>query len=168
MRQEELISLIENSSPDDWDYYPCWGANSGESYHEGHTHLAIFKPDICIHLSWGNPGRGMEDEPGYEEEWSKNLPDSKIRGYYIDFFYYNSLFYRIVGVSIDGGRCIIPQPRMEMDDKKEKVIYWIPKSSFKFFRMFNQFEIKRNFDRYIKRLDKIIIKGDKEVSLIDD
>jgi hypothetical protein len=165
----EIIEQIENSTRDEWEYIACWGANSGNSFHEGHQHVAIFATDIRIQIAWGYLGHAMDDERE-TKPWSENLSDPRVTEFYIDFFFNNSLFYRIVGASIDGGRCIIPQVQSEVIEENgtQHVIYWIPSHHFKFFRLLSNMELRRDFDRYIEWLTEIEVRGNENGSLLDE
>lgn len=51
-----------------------------------------------------------------EEDQTNVFPDKTATSNFVDFFYSGVLFYRDIYVSVDGGRCSLPLPKMVIDE----------------------------------------------------
>lgn len=173
MNVNEFEKIIVESSVDDWIVKTCWGAGSGPSYLnqfiswtdaddklinlevKSHTHIASFKNDLSIYFAWG-----ISHNDNFVESWANKFPDKRAMSIFVDFFYNNNLVYRDIGVAVDGGRCYVPLPDLEINSKENKVErYTVPKIKYDFFRLLNALTSTYDYDRYFDGTGIQIIDG---------
>lgn len=172
MNLNEYLNEIMGSSVDDWTVISCWGAGSGPSYLDkfivwntgddkfhnieinSHSMVASYKKNLSISIAWG-----LEHNNDFREDWANDFPDSKAMSSYIDFFYNGVLVYRDIIVSVDGGRCYIPLPNMEFDEKTHKIIdLSVTWQQYEFIKMINKFESSCDYDSYFSRTNIKLIE----------
>ena len=159
MEFEKLMSIIENSSVDEWNVITCWGFGSGPSYkskfdfyevrdgiksgtlvEESHGMYACYRPDVSISLAFG-----LLINDDFKEEWANAFPDKSASSHYVDIFFNNNLVERISYVNVDGGRAKLPIPKSINDLSVKKREYLIIK-------LIDNFESsERNFESYFNR-----------------
>ena len=128
MTLHELLNIIASSKPEDWNYFPCWGANSGPSYHnrftsynkrEDQSHVlltasqsevASYKPDVSITIAWG-----LTADDDLQMAWANKLADPKATSHLVDVFYNNALVYRDYYVRIGHETPYLPMTRTQDD-----------------------------------------------------
>ncbi len=165
MNLEEYSQKIIRSTKHDWNVITCWGFGSGPSYLDRSTvwttgknefsnievesqgMVASLKSDLSISMAWG-----IGSNPDFQEDWANQFPDPDARSYFIDFFYNGVLVFRDIYVSVDGGRCHLPLPDIEFDEKTHKVKrYTVPQDKYEFYEMFDGLEQLSDFDSYFSR-----------------
>ncbi len=133
MKLEELLTLILNSSEDDWNDIGCWGYGSGPSYkdkftfyeiYEGesnilkvdsHSNVLVYKSNISITMAYG-----LVSNEDFVSPWANQFPDPKASSDFIDIFYNNALVFRETYLVVDGGRCKLPIP--SYNSKQELIV----------------------------------------------
>jgi hypothetical protein len=160
----EYERRIVETTHEDWTIITCRGAGAGPSYLEhmsvwttgkgefanldveSHGMRASLKSDLSIWIAWGYPCN-----PDFKEEWANQFPDPKASSAYVDFFYGAGLVYRDLYVSVDGGRCRLPLPDMDIDRETHAVRrYTVPRNKYEFFRALDRFEHLSDFQRYFQ------------------
>jgi len=127
------IQAIIQSTGNDWHNIPCWGHGSGPSYKDhfefynifngqqnvillkSHGNRATYKPDIKISIAWGLDNSFDEDDrQKITESWATSFPDKSGASIsLVDFFYNDSLVFRKLYGTVDGGRCKLPLPHRD-------------------------------------------------------
>jgi len=128
MNLTELMSVVCNSTPSDWNHISCWGASSGPSYRDqfvfyetykgdsnvlvgsSHSNVAAYIPDPSITLAFG-----LCQLDDFEEPWVQNFPDKHASASFVDVYYYGALVFRTEYVTVDGGRTKLPLPKSRTD-----------------------------------------------------
>jgi len=123
MKLKDLLSLILNSTREEWSEIGCWGYGSGPSYKEkftfyeifdgepnilktsSHSNILVYKDDIAITMAYG-----LESTEDFVAPWANKFSDPKASTDFIDIFYNNALVYRETYLVVDGGRCRLPIP----------------------------------------------------------
>jgi len=116
MRYDEIRKMITGSSRDDWAIVSVEGGAyldrfeevvSGDRSHlelESHVYLAVYRPDVDLRLAWG-----MKQDTGLTFlDW--DFPDRSINRLVVDAFWRGALVGRWSVLSVDGGRCCLPDP----------------------------------------------------------
>lgn len=116
MRLDDLLLTVAESAVDDWEKVdvrtefhdvPEGGEVGAEPLEPSFHHtLAVFRPNVDISLAYG----ATVVRP-FEEPWTESFggPASLIA---VWFRYRGAVVYERVVVSADGGRCVLPLPRM--------------------------------------------------------
>lgn len=160
MTFDELIDTIANSVRSDWRMESCWGARSGPSYRDkffegpegvlitdSHSNTAVYKPNLSITIAWG-----LDHSESFKEEWTENFTTPKASSSYLDFFYNNALVFRDVYVTVDGARCRLPVPKLELDGDRKRIIgYTVPIRRYRIIRLLDSMEKISEFDSYFER-----------------
>lgn len=123
MKLNELLNIILESKPGQWNGISCWGYGSGPSYKdkfdfheaynahenvlkvESHDNICVFKDDIDITMAYG-----LTSNEDYKAEWANQFPNPKACSNILDIFYRGSLVFRESYLVVDGGRCELPIP----------------------------------------------------------
>ncbi|AYQ56376.1 hypothetical protein MS2017_0642 [Bathymodiolus thermophilus thioautotrophic gill symbiont] len=158
MTLDEYKKLIVETSTEDWINIPC-GAGSGSSYRDAikgggefnnieidsHGEVLSLKKDLLVSVAWG-----MTHNDDFVEKWANLFPSSHASSSFVDFFYANQLVYRDIYVAVDGGRCLIPLPEIQIDESTHEIKELVvSKEKYKFFRLLNG--TGYDYDRYFKR-----------------
>jgi hypothetical protein len=115
-----LYQIITSTEPVDWYLLPGvpvtflersvveTGNDGGPQLEiEAHHARATYRRDISLGLAWGLP---YERGAPWEEEWTAQFPDPKIRGYWADIVWNGTPIDRVLLLSVDGGRAFLPAP----------------------------------------------------------
>lgn len=120
MDWKTLFQTVLGSTRDDWHVEHCWGG-SGPSYRDSfvfnsvyqrqpnvltvqsHLTVAALKSNLSITL-----GFGLEHLNNYVATWANGFSDPKASSSYVDIFFNSALVFRTLGVSVDGGRAMLP------------------------------------------------------------
>jgi hypothetical protein len=118
VRYDEIANTILGSSADDWALVSVEGSAyldrfeelvSAEQSHleiESHVYLAVYRPDVDLRLGWG-----MRQDTGLTfPDW--DFPDGSISRLVVDAFWRGALVGRWSVLSVDGGRCYMPDPSL--------------------------------------------------------
>src|SRR5437899_1133954 len=111
MTWDEVIETVVGSDPGDW--HRLAGAHlldpeaerppeDGAPYHS----LAVYRPDPTISLLWGR----SENKDFREKEWANRFADPVAQSVWLDVRYHGEPIFRVLMVSVDGGRCYPPLP----------------------------------------------------------
>lgn len=165
MNLKDFLQEIINSEVEDWTVNSCWGAGAGPSYFNqflvwntrddafhnleinSHSMVGSYKKNLSISIAWG-----LEHNDNFVEKWANSFPDSRASSSFVDFFYNGVLVLREIIVSVDGGRCYIPLPKREFDNKTNEITrLYISKGKSKFMEMLNSFSSTCNYNRYLSQ-----------------
>lgn len=123
MKLNELLNIILESAPEQWNIISCWGYGSGPSYKDhlefyeayngqdnvlnvnSHSNICVFKDDIDITMAYG-----LVSNEDFKAEWANQFTDPSAYSNFIDIFYRGSLVFRETYLVVDGGRCELPIP----------------------------------------------------------
>jgi len=105
--------LVIASAPEDWERWdvPEWPSE------ENHGDRATFRADVGLELWWG---RTIVDD--FTEPWTSNFPDAKARSFYVDATYGGAIVLQEALVYTDGGRYMLPIPRIHKPDPNSDTI----------------------------------------------
>jgi hypothetical protein len=119
MKLEEAYAILERADADEWQYVDgltdggfqqsVW-ADATLIQVEWHPSRAIYKPAMGLSLAWGYP-----DQEQFSESWAEGFPDSNARSHFLDLQWNGIVVKRWQRVSVDGGRCGLPVPRIDLD-----------------------------------------------------
>jgi hypothetical protein len=101
MTLDEILSTVLSSDSDEWEYIADW---SGDANPE----RAVLRSDLGISLEWGH----TVTDP-VSEQWTERFADKHAVGIYVDVLYNGIVVFRDYAISVDGGRCILPHPKMD-------------------------------------------------------
>lgn len=133
MKLEEAYTILEKGDANEWQYVD--GLTDGDFQQrvradgsliqvESHHSRAIYKADMGLSLAWGCP-----DQEHFSESWAEVFPDPKARSHFIDLQWNGIVMKRWQRVSVDGDRCGLPVPRIELDrtnpSQPEITAHWI-------------------------------------------
>lgn len=151
MNFDELLDKIVASGPEDWHAISC---DDAPSYRErftlneyaletdGHSDIAVYKPDLSITLAFGMPLR-----LAIYVEWLRKFSEERSR-LYVDVFYNNGLAFRheCINVFAAGRRAFLPLPN---EDSREEV----PQRYHDFIRLVNSLSGSTTgvFDSHFRR-----------------
>jgi hypothetical protein len=163
MTLSEYKAKVLQTVSQDWTVNSCWGAGAGPSYLEryswtagtldhdelhveSHSEVASLKTDLSISIAWGFPC--VED---FKEKWANQFPDQSASSRFVDFFYNGVMIFRDLYVSVDGGRCALPLPNLDVDPKSVEIKrLWVPEAKWRFFRLLDSLRGVSEYDRYFK------------------
>ena len=99
MKKSDIINTIMESDPiKDWTRLQ----NSSKS---------VIYSDLNVNLRIES---SLEDSDiqcqDFKESWATKFPDKKAVGYYYNVWYANTLMFRVILVTVDGGRASLPLP----------------------------------------------------------
>ncbi|HIF9299408.1 TPA: hypothetical protein ACX6QU_003366 [Photobacterium damselae] len=151
----DLNTYKENllkAQSDDWTIIGCWGAGSGPSYRnaisvwtkssgefhnievESHAEVYSLKSDLRISVSIG-----ITHNDDFVESWANQFTDSKASSSFVDFFFCNQLVYRDIYVAVDGGRCMLPLPKIHVNKTTHKIDrLTVSREKYEFFKLLNR------------------------------
>ena len=106
MTLDDILNTVLGGDPDQWEYIADWyRAPDGAS-----RERAVFRPDVTLSLEWGPTVVDPFSEP-----WTEHFPHRHAASIHVDILYNGVLVFRDHLVSVDGGRCVLPQPRLGTD-----------------------------------------------------
>lgn len=83
---------------------------------------AALKEDPRLRVTVRYDERGIHNDD-FQEPWANGFPDPKARSYWAEITYDRAMLDRIVLVSVDGGRAILPLPESRVDLEVGKLKY---------------------------------------------
>ena len=107
-----------------------------------------------LSLAWGCP-----DQEHFSESWAEGFPDSKAKSHFIDLQWNGIVVKRWQHVSVDGDRCGLPVPRIELDrsnpSQPEITAHWISGYTASLFELVETLERGHasQFYEYLRRAD---------------
>ncbi len=102
MTFDELVNFIPTT-----DYKNDWHGISLDW-----TSERFLKEDPRLRIRAKYTDDGIQNED-FKDSWANNHPDSKAVGYWYDIFYDGAFIDRVLLVSVDGGRAVIPPPKFK-------------------------------------------------------
>jgi len=148
MRLDTLINVIADSSSDEWETVSAPPAV--DAY--GHDARAVHREDVSIALAWG-----LVENDNFRQDWANRFADPAARSHWVDVLYQGSLVARDMYVAVDGYRCFLPVPRLELEGElpDAKVIgRTITQQEYGFFRLLDSLGGSyKEFDSYLARAD---------------
>ena len=96
--------ILESDPEDDWNVRQI-----------GQIQSSIFKHNVNLRIQVNYVDNGVHSEY-FNESWATKHPDNHATSYYCDIFYGPSLIEQKVVVSVDGGRAILPLPKINTLD----------------------------------------------------
>lgn len=172
MNLKEYEELMVNTSERDWTKISCWGAGSGPSYLnrfdvwqsgsgdfknieiDSHAEYMSLRKDLLVSVAWG-----LSHNDEFKEDWANNFPDPHATSSFIDFFYSGVLVYRDIYVSVDGGRCYIPLPKIIRNKETFKIEkIFITKNRYEFFKIINGNDSE--YDSYLRDAHIEVVDGE--------
>jgi hypothetical protein len=148
MKLQDAYAILEKGNPDDWQYVD--GLTYGGFQQiirvdaslievESHHFRAIYKPDIGLSLAWGYP-----DQEQFSESWAEGFADSKASSHFLDLQWNGIIVKRWQRVTVDGGRCGLPVPRIDLDrtnpSRRGITAHWISGYTAKLFELVETLE----------------------------
>lgn len=118
-----------------------------------HHSLAVYREDVSLALAWGlvqNEGRAWE---GIWVQWV-TFSDPTVYGRYADVLWCGVPVIRALGVSVDGGRAILPAPSvMESDHEGTPNVEGWKVTTFEdaLFRLVDSIFSHGDYDNYLQR-----------------
>lgn len=98
---DNIKSHILASNPKtDWDH-----TNNGKQ-------IAIYKNNVNLRIEINYNKEGIQRE-NFVAPWANKHPDKNATGYWCDIYFNLSHIYRMILVSVDGGRAMLPSPTEE-------------------------------------------------------
>lgn len=76
---------------------------------KGMNSIRYLNKDVNIRVECSYDNEDVQNKD-FKEKWANNHPDPKATGYYFNLFYSATLLKRIILVSVDGGRALLPCP----------------------------------------------------------
>lgn len=158
--KNELLGTLDENN---WTNIPCWGAGAGPSYRDAisvwtkgsgefssvevnsHTNILSLKKNISIQIAYG-----LVNNEDFKELWANSFTNPSASSCFVDFFFNNQLVYRDIGVSVDGGRCMLPLPRLKYDHNYMVTSTYVEKEKCDFFQLLNT-HIPRDYERFIEQ-----------------
>jgi hypothetical protein len=98
---DEIINTVLESDPADWESIADWRGDANPE-------RAVLRLDLGVALEWGR----MVTDP-VSELWTERFTDKHAVGVYVDVLYFGAVVFRDYVISVDGGRCILPHPRLD-------------------------------------------------------
>jgi len=98
---EEILDAVLASHPADWEYIADWRGDSNPE-------RAVLRPDVSVSLEWGRTVTDPVAEP-----WTARFADKHSVGLNVDVLYHGAVVFRDYLISVDGGRCILPHPKVD-------------------------------------------------------
>ena len=165
MTFDELISIVTDSSPEDWHrvhrsggplfLYEVAPITAGDDRlvdmsYERHECLAVYRPDVAISLAWG-----LSHNRDFKEDWAVKFPDPHASSDYLDIRLNSQIVFRDILVAVDGGRCCLPLPRgtsrRDVPEKwyhLAKLIHGLERAAVDFDEYFQRAGLKITEDRW--------------------
>lgn len=163
MTLDEYKAKILAATYDDWTRISCWGAGAGPSFRDAlsawtkgggefhnleidsHSEVLSLKSDLLISVACG-----ITHNDDFIEKWANSFPDKHASSSFVDFFYANQLVFRDIYVSVDGGRCRLPLPDINLNCFESDVqSLSVSDEKYRFFRILNG--TSHEYDNYLAR-----------------
>lgn len=96
MQYQEIVSKVTMSAQEDW-IKPL-----------GHD-TVFHRYDVNLTVGSSHDGEDVQQED-FHEPWANKFPDARATGYYYNVKYGNTVVARVILVSVDGGRALLPAP----------------------------------------------------------
>jgi|SRR5690554_3248799 len=115
MTLDNLIQTIRTSTPDDWYgldpntpfYKHRIVMNGNTPTTDQHLAFASYKEDLCITMGWD-----LVENENFIEPYANNNPDRNSKSMWLDVFFNDALVFRMLYISVDGGRFELPIPTL--------------------------------------------------------
>ena len=96
MQLQEIITKVIMSAQEDW-VKPL-----------GHD-TVFHRYDVNLTIGSSHEGEDIQQE-NFREPWANKFPDERATGYYYNVRYGTTVVARVILVSVDGGRALLPAP----------------------------------------------------------
>lgn len=126
---DEILEVVADSSPDDWNV----------SFDDD-AEIAVFKTNSSLRIETRHTDEFVHNDDFYEK-WANKFPDPHARSYYYHVYFGATRLRKIIFVSVDGGRALLPLPNYAMDLSVKPIRYKIA-------LIFDRFD---SCDKYMKR-----------------
>ncbi len=153
MNIHAYISAITSSDASDWlsvsrpvflqdHIFGSIGGQVGLIDIAEHHSLYTLKTNLSISVAAGLP---WDSEPNqfFEEDWTRNFPDSQASADYVDLCWNGRPIHRSIRVLVDGARCGLPAPIAGTPN--------VPKAQNDVFRLVEKISGGTDYDRYFSR-----------------
>lgn len=171
MQLSEVHKLICQSTVDDWNVIPCWGANTGASYrdawdksngkdgwelyHASHHQVLACRENVSLTIASGMPEHVHQGPiDGLTPEWNTFPDDRPLKVQWADIFWNNALIDRYAMTAVDGGRALLPWPeslftRTDGHEDAELTGYEVLAFHAALARLLDSASSRGEFDRYL-------------------
>lgn len=136
LTSDEILEIIKNSNPDDWDVNYSQDAE-----------IAVFKNNPLLRIETRHRNEFVHNED-FREKWANRFPDPHATSYRYHVYLSATRLKELVLVSVDGGRALLPLPKSAMDLRVEPLRYKIA-------LIFDQFG---SCDEYMKRAGLYLVQ----------
>ena len=109
----EILEVVQNSSPDDWD------VNFSQD-----AEIAVFKKNPSLRIETRHTDEFVHNDD-FHEKWANKFPDPHATSYYYHVYLGATRLKEFILVSVDGGRALLPLPKYAMDLSVEPLRYKI-------------------------------------------
>ena len=168
MRLADLLEMICQSDPTHWNSidppYAKYVTHlevvresiQAESF--GHYALWVYVDDIQISVALSEEldRHGAE----YQAEWN-TFPDKRINEHFLDVIYNGQIVYREVVLGVDGGRALLPSPKLETIDTgqmwHEPFTNTVTELQFELAQFLARVQGNREFDGYFKQAGFVVL-----------
>lgn len=101
MKYYEILKAIESSDAEDWKVTRT---------HDGRS-VAFHREYVDVRIV-SSLGAEHSQNESYHAEWANKNADKSASGHYFDLYFGATLLHQFVLVSVDGHRCLLPQPNV--------------------------------------------------------
>ncbi len=109
---DEILEFVQSSNAQaDWKLIST-----------GIVSEAALKEDPRLRVTVHHDERGVHEDD-FQEPWANGFPDPKARSYWAEITYDRAMIERLVLVSVDGGRAMLPMPKSRVDLVVSKLKY---------------------------------------------
>ncbi len=113
MTLDDLIRTIRTSQPNNWYSLDANTAffkqrivmTGSIPITDQHFAFASFKKDLSITMGWD-----LVDNDNFIDPYANNNPDTHSKSMWLDVFFNDALVFRLLYISVDGGRMNLPIP----------------------------------------------------------
>jgi hypothetical protein len=158
VKYDEITRMVTASSPDDWTVLgdgPIYldrftQVHSGDRHWmeaDSHYYLAVYQADVNLRLAWGIT---LDDKLSFEG-WT--WPDRSITRLLVDALWQGALVARWAVLSVDGGRCYLPNPRRDSSSSAPTVAWTAEASEIALARLLQRLTrpSDTDFARYLEQ-----------------
>lgn len=110
---DELLQVIKESSPDDWDLNFSQDAE-----------IAVFKKNLSLRIETRHTENFVHNDD-FREKWANGFPDPHATSYYYHLYFGATRLKEFIFVSVDGGRALLPLPKSAKELNVEPIRYKI-------------------------------------------